>query len=78
MLLMCAVLPAVQLLPGTEGAGLHEDTADTLAQLAHSPRIRAAALWLMLSLAAYNVAGGWGGVGARQPGGRALQGRGLW
>lgn len=57
MLLMCAVLPAVQLLPGTEGAGLHEDTADTLAQLAHSPRIRAAALWLMLSLAAYNVAG---------------------
>lgn len=57
VLLMCAVLPVVQVLPGQEGAGIHEDSIDTLAQLAHSPRIRAAVLWLMCALTVYNLAG---------------------
>ncbi|KAL4458552.1 hypothetical protein ABPG75_013417 [Micractinium tetrahymenae] len=57
VLLMCGVLPVVQLLPGREGGGIHEDSIDTLAQLAHSPAIRAAAIWLTIAMAVYNIAG---------------------
>ena len=55
---LCLLLPAVQWLPGREGGGVHEDSVDTLAMLAHSGPIRAAVLLYVLLMAGYNIAGG--------------------
>lgn len=57
--MLCLLLPVVQVLPGREGAGIHEDSWDTLAMLAASPALRAAALVSVATMAVYNVAGGW-------------------
>ncbi|PSC71303.1 Drug Metabolite Transporter (DMT) Superfamily [Micractinium conductrix] len=56
-LLMAALLPVVQRLPGREGGGLHEDSIDTLAQLQGSPEIRAAVWAYMGGVLLYNVSG---------------------
>lgn len=51
------MLPVVQLLPGHEGGGLHEDSIDTLCMLRASGDIRQVAAWSVAAQAVYNVAG---------------------
>lgn len=55
--MLLVVLPVVQLLPGAEGGGLHEDSIDTLHMLAGSHALRVAAAISLLSVAVYNIAG---------------------
>lgn len=54
---LCVMLPAVQLLPGREGGGVHEDSIDTLCMLRTSGDIRQVAAWSVAAQAVYNVAG---------------------
>ena len=54
---LCVMLPAVQLLPGREGGGVHEDSIDTLCMLRASGDIRQVAAWSVAAQAVYNVAG---------------------
>ena len=56
-IMLCLLLPAVQLLPGREGGGVHEDSIDTLCMLCASGAIRQVAACSVAAMAVYNVAG---------------------
>lgn len=56
-LMLCVMLPVVQLLPGREGAGVHEDSLDSLCMLVGSRELQVAAGLLVLTMAFYNIAG---------------------
>lgn len=51
------VLPLVQLLPGPEGLGIHEDTLDSLRMLLNDRWILTILLVDLVALAAYNLTG---------------------
>ncbi len=47
----------MQLLPGPEGQGLHEDSLETLHMLVHSPQLQAAFGAYIAVISVYNIAG---------------------
>ncbi len=60
LLIMGAIiLPIAQYMPGTPGMGLHEDTLDTFVMLKQTPHLRLSVYLQMLTLAFYNIFGGW-------------------
>jgi hypothetical protein len=56
-ILAVVVLPLMQLLPGPEGQGLHEDSLETLHMLVHSPQLQAAFGAYIAVISVYNIAG---------------------
>ena len=60
LLMAALMLLLAAALPGEEGEGLHENTRDTLAMLAHSAPLAAASAAFILAMAVYNLAGGQG------------------
>lgn len=57
ILMVGAALPLVHHLPGEEGAGIHEDSLDTLHMIQHSTVIQIALAGSAVAVLGYNIAG---------------------
>ena len=57
-IIMCAIfMPIVQYLPGKEGNGIHEDTADTFTMMGNSPILILFVILYVIVILLYNVTG---------------------